>query len=1043
MFYSKKDEKELTNKLFENPTSEYRGAPFWAWNTTLEKDEMMRQIDGFKKMGFGGFHMHARVGLDSEYLGDRFMDMVRACIDKAKENGMRAYLYDEDRWPSGTAGGFVTKTKKFRRKIASFSKNLPDEIYEKNEALDKAKPYFLSAYDIKLDDGGYLESYKRIGKDDTAKNMKRYFYVFFTAEIEWFNNQSAVDSMDKEAMEKFFDITLPAYKNKVGDEFGKTVPSIFTDEPCSAPSWSGVDANLYTNFSLENEGSEKNLFVSWSTHFEDEFKKMCGYDILDRLPEFFYQNRDKNYKVRYDYFDVRSELFVSAFADRYKEKCDELGIAFTGHLMQEDGIGIQARATAETMRFYRSFTIPGIDLLGDRVKFQTAKQAQSAKNQYGREGMMSELYGVTSWDFDFRHHKFQGDWQAALGVTFRVPHLAFLSMRGEGKRDYPASINYQSPWYEEYPLIENHFARLNTALTRGKPIVRVGVVHPAESYWVNCGPDTKTLLARDEIDADFLKITNILLKNNIDFDFICEAELPKLYRENGKNFKVGEMEYSAVILPNIQSLRKSTLEILQKFSSDGKVIVAGRTPEYIDGTYCADVKEKLAECENVTFDECGIIPALEDVREVKIDIFDILPSGEYKTENTTFDNFYIYNLRADNNGKWLFIAHGAKHDYDFCFAKNLKITVNGEYSVKVYNTLNGEISDVPFEHKNGKTICNYVLNASDSLLLRYEKTDAPSIKDNGAKAQNKLYSFSLTDAVDYTLAEPNVYIADKFDAYLDGEKAAENTEILRIDDKIRTLIGEPVRGGRYAQPWTKKFDGRTYNVKLVHKFESKIDTGDVWFATEEKGKIAFNGEQIDMTECGYFTDRDIKKYKLGKIKKGTNIIEIELDYRTKTNLEACYILGDFGVELHGADIKIVNRAEKIYFDTVTNQTLPFYGGNLTYKTEIDTPECSLEIRAHKYRGALVKVKFDGEYVGNTTFAPYGVCVKNVKSGKHTVEFELFGTRYNTFGPLHRAQENADLCTPATYRAKGDWWCEEYKVRNTGILKAPEITVFEK
>ena len=90
----------------------------------------------------------------------------------------------------------------------------------------------------------------------------------------------------------------------------------------------------------------------------------------------------------------------------------------------------------------------------------------------------------------------------------------------------------------------------------------------------------------------------------------------------------------------------------------------------------------------------------------------------------------------------------------------------------------------------------------------------------------------------------------------------------------------------------------------------------------------------------------------------------------------------------------------------------------------------------------MKVKFDGEYVGNTTFAPYGVYVKNVKSGKHTVEFELFGTRYNTFGPLHRAQENADLCTPATYRAKGDWWCEEYKVRNTGILTAPEITVFE-
>ena len=57
---------------------------------------------------------------------------------------------------------------------------------------------------------------------------------------------------------------------------------------------------------------------------------------------------------------------------------------------------------------------------------------------------MSELYGVTSWSFDFRRHKLQGDWQAALGITLRVPHLSWVSMKGEAKRDYPASINYQS-----------------------------------------------------------------------------------------------------------------------------------------------------------------------------------------------------------------------------------------------------------------------------------------------------------------------------------------------------------------------------------------------------------------------------------------------------------------------------------------------------------------------------------------------------------------------------------------------------------------------
>ena len=56
-----------------------------------------------------------------------------------------------------------------------------------------------------------------------------------------------------------------------------------------------------------------------------------------------------------------------------------------------------------------------------------------AVHQYAREGMLSELYGVTNWDFDFRNHKLGGDWQAALGVTIRVHHLTWVSMEGEAK----------------------------------------------------------------------------------------------------------------------------------------------------------------------------------------------------------------------------------------------------------------------------------------------------------------------------------------------------------------------------------------------------------------------------------------------------------------------------------------------------------------------------------------------------------------------------------------------------------------------------------
>ena len=62
----------------------------------------------------GGFHMHVRSGRNTVYLGDEFMELVSACVNKAKENKMLAWLYDEGRWPSGFAGRLVTKDEQYR-----------------------------------------------------------------------------------------------------------------------------------------------------------------------------------------------------------------------------------------------------------------------------------------------------------------------------------------------------------------------------------------------------------------------------------------------------------------------------------------------------------------------------------------------------------------------------------------------------------------------------------------------------------------------------------------------------------------------------------------------------------------------------------------------------------------------------------------------------------------------------------------------------------------------------------------------------------------
>ena len=309
MLYKKNQAEKLEDSLFKQPTAEYRGAPFWAWNTMLDQKELDRQMEVLKSMGFGGAHLHPRTGLETPYLSEEFMDRIKGCLAKAKQENLQVYLYDEDRWPSGFAGGLVTKEEKYRAQYLLFT-NKPYEAGEEAQmqtdssarAARTLNGRLLEVYDVVLDEKGYLVSGKKLEEGMQPQGTCWYAYLERPLPSTWYNHQTYVNTLDKAAMDRFLEITHEAYAKEIGDEFGKTVPTIFTDEP-----------QFSHKTLLQFPQEKRDVILPWTEDFAQTYQEMYQEDILEKLPELIWEKADRSVStIRYHYHDHVTDRFTRA-----------------------------------------------------------------------------------------------------------------------------------------------------------------------------------------------------------------------------------------------------------------------------------------------------------------------------------------------------------------------------------------------------------------------------------------------------------------------------------------------------------------------------------------------------------------------------------------------------------------------------------------------------------------------------------------------------------------------------------------------------------
>ncbi|MBQ7779662.1 MAG: hypothetical protein IJ404_04120 [Clostridia bacterium] len=204
---------------FKNIPNKYRPIPFWSWNEKLDTVETAKQIEQMHNVGIGGFFMHARGGLQTEYMGKEWFDNIAAGVEMGKKLGMGAWAYDENGWPSGFGGGVINgKGVKYQQKTL---------FYEKGEKETET----------------------------TIANIDGYHFYYKV-------NPFYVDLLDKEVTKAFLDeVYLPYY-----EKFGKDLSGFFTDEP--QLSQKGIPWSLTLPDEYKKEYGEDLISVLPALYFE-------------------------------------------------------------------------------------------------------------------------------------------------------------------------------------------------------------------------------------------------------------------------------------------------------------------------------------------------------------------------------------------------------------------------------------------------------------------------------------------------------------------------------------------------------------------------------------------------------------------------------------------------------------------------------------------------------------------------------------------------------------------------------------------------------
>ncbi len=978
---------ELLKKI-KNPTKEYRAVPFWSWNDKLDPETLKWQIQEMDKAGLGGYFMHARGGLQTEYLSEEWMKCIEACIHEGNRLGMSSWCYDEDGWPSGFAGGAVTALGDLYH-----VRWLEMEEVRKETLFDS---HVLGVYSFDAKNQHCSRTGLPADVDAVPEGQQQFL-------VRHASNPYYIDILNEKVVKAFLDSTYEEYHARFKEDFGKGMPGFFTDEPQFA------------------RGK-----LPWSYILPERFQEKYGYDVLDVLPALFL-NCTGFEKVRYDFWSLVSELFVTSFAKQIFDWCEAHHCQFTGHVMQEDGLHAQMSATAGAMPFYEYMHIPGMDWLRRKIGSPvTPKQVGSVANQLGKKFVLSETFALCGWDVSFEELKWIAEWQYVNGVTMMCQHLEGYTLRGLRKRDYPPSLFFQQSWWEEYRHFNDYFARLSMLLTEGSSATDVLLLHPLKSGWIAYdGTPGKRI---EQLDQDFVYATETLSALHVTHHYGDETLLQKYGRVEGNRFILGECSYKAVLLPSMISLDPSTVELLNQFiRCGGKVISLGLFP-----TFCAGVESTVLEELRGKVQQAGSPEALHALLlELRIPSLRIVnKDGEISS---------IHYLQRNLGATQVYFMVNLDQHQTF----PAEIRMKGCGKVLRYDALKAETEDVycSFDGEYTRFSTTFLPMQSHIFLMTLPE-DTAALPHPGSQIRlnpGKEWSIESSDLNSLTL--------DYCSYRIDRGEWQGPIHTIQLMDRLLNLK----RACDISLRFTFEID---MDINRNREFYLIVETADEF-------TLCVNGQKVEYRDIGWWKDTsfrkiDIKNHiqtgmnevllerkfyqsqKVYDVLFGENVLETEKNKMTyDVELESIYLVGDFGVRSKSGTtygerkaiftdgpFVITDMPQKVMHGSLTEQGFYFFAGSIKLSQEIQVKkEAGRRILldlGHPH-AIMSKVFVNGQCAGPILWAPYTVDITDsVTEGENRITVQLFSGNRNLLGPHHNVIGESYAVSPSSFTDKPGW-----------------------